>query len=85
MKESLLNYFEAVEGFFKQLFDDNSIFKSLELHNFNDDYVIYISIYILAAIFLFIICTLTNFYRLNPTEVIYFTEKPEKSPEKKSQ
>jgi hypothetical protein len=85
MRESMLYYLEAIEGFFKQFLDDNSIFKSLELHNFNDDYVIYISIYILAAIFLFIICTLTNFYRLNPTEVIYFTEKPEKSSEKKSQ
>jgi len=85
MKQTILDYYERLEEYFKQFFDDNALFKSFELYNFNDDYVIYCSIYILAAIFLFIICSLTNFYRVRPTEVIYVATKSDTSSKKKSE
>lgn len=84
MKQVILDYYEKLEGFFKSFFDETILFKSFELYNFNDDYVIYCSIYILVAIFLFILCALTNFYRIKPAEVIYVNTKSETSPVKKS-
>ena len=75
LKEAILNYFTSFENSLKHFIDDESVLKSFEALNLNDDYVIYCSVYILFAIFLFIVCTLTNFYRIKTKEVIYVTRK----------
>jgi hypothetical protein len=66
VKSSFISLYEGLE----LIFTDNDVIKSLELYNFNDDYVVYCSVYIISAVCLFILCILTNFYRIRPKYVL---------------
>ena len=72
LKEAILNRLVDFENLLNSFIDDNSILKSLDLVIFNDDLVVYCCVYVLAAIFIFIICIiLTNFYRVKSPEIVY--------------
>lgn len=60
LKEAIQDSIDKLEEFLNRA----DTIRTFESYNLNDDYVFYISIYILATIILFIVCTLTNFYQI---------------------
>ena len=75
LKKTMATFFENLENSLGHGLDEDSLLKSFEMFNFNDDYVIYCCVYVLAAICLFIVCSLTNFYRVRPREVVCVSVK----------
>ena len=79
LKNSIFTFFEDIESFMGRGLDEDSLIKSFEMFNLSDDCVIYSSIFVLASICLFIVCGLTNFYRIKHKEIIYVSMKSDTS------
>ena len=72
VKEIIFNHLANIENLLNSYTVENSILKSFDLAIFKDDLAVYCCVYVLAAIFIFIVCIiLTNFYRVNSPEIVY--------------
>jgi Ca2+/H+ antiporter len=59
-------YLTLLDKLEKLFYDFHERFKTLEIYNMNDEFVIYSIIFIVTAIIMFTLYALKNFYQLKP-------------------